>query len=213
MPTLAVGMHSQQFGMPTASVGMAPETTRVVTLYMTPDHGTLAVCAVCRFQSSAATVASRLTKQIAASTIRLASSRILTYQTRHNHKDKTTMRPHLTTLLLLILTLSVSTLTAAEDWPQFRGPGGQGHSQASGLPVSWSESENIAWKVALEGTGWSSPVVLGKTIWVTTALETPCTPEETNEKRAKLNMPVPSVKFVNTAPTGTQKATVASGTR
>ena len=105
------------------------------------------------------------------------------------------MRPHLTTLL--ILTLSVSTLTTAEDWPQFRGPGGQGHSQATGLPVSWSESENIAWKVALEGTGWSSPVVLGKTIWVTTALETPCTPEETNEKRAKLNMPVPSVKFVN----------------
>ena len=98
---------------------------------------------------------------------------------------------------LLILMLSFATIATADDWPQFRGPGGQGHSQAADVPLSWSESENIAWKTEIEGNAWSSPVVLGKTIWLTTAIETPCTPEETKAKREKLEMSVPSVKFVN----------------
>src|SRR6186713_552024 len=50
---------------------------------------------------------------------------------------------------------------AAEDWPQFRGPTGQGHSSESGLPVEWSETSNIVWKTRVPGTGWSSPVVAG----------------------------------------------------
>jgi outer membrane protein assembly factor BamB len=58
---------------------------------------------------------------------------------------------------------------APEDWPQFRGPGGQGHSSERGLPLTWSESENIAWKVAVPGRGWSSPVVAGGRVWLTTA--------------------------------------------
>ena len=42
---------------------------------------------------------------------------------------------------------------AAEDWPQFRGPTGQGHSSERGLPVEWSETSNIVWKTPVPGTG------------------------------------------------------------
>ena len=59
----------------------------------------------------------------------------------------------------------------AEDWPQFRGPDGQGHSAERSLPVSWSEKENIRWKVPIPGLGWSSPAILGDRIWLTTATE------------------------------------------
>jgi len=59
----------------------------------------------------------------------------------------------------------------AEDWPQFRGPGGQGHSTQKGLPVSWSETKNIVWKTPIPGLGWSSPVIQGDNIWLTTALD------------------------------------------
>jgi outer membrane protein assembly factor BamB len=57
----------------------------------------------------------------------------------------------------------------SDDWPQFRGPDGQGHSAARDLPVEWSESHNIAWKVPVPGLGWSSPVVGGGRVWLTTA--------------------------------------------
>ena len=56
-------------------------------------------------------------------------------------------------------------------WPEFRGPGGQGHSPAVGLPITWSENENIAWKASLPGRGWSSPVIRGEQIWLTAADE------------------------------------------
>jgi outer membrane protein assembly factor BamB len=58
---------------------------------------------------------------------------------------------------------------AADDWPQFRGPDGQGHSPATGLPLTWGEKEHIAWKVEVPGLGWSSPVIGGEQIWLTTA--------------------------------------------
>lgn len=59
----------------------------------------------------------------------------------------------------------------AQDWPQFRGPDGQGHSSARGLPIEWSESKNIAWKVPVPGRGWSSPVVADGKVWLTTAIQ------------------------------------------
>ncbi len=58
----------------------------------------------------------------------------------------------------------------AEDWPQFRGPTGQGHSTERGLPLDWSESRNVIWKTPVPGTGWSSPVVAGGRVWLTTAV-------------------------------------------
>lgn len=67
------------------------------------------------------------------------------------------------TLLLLPLVLF------AEDWPEFRGPTGQGHSQERGLPLSWSESQGVKWKVPVPGRGWSSPAISGNRVWLTTA--------------------------------------------
>ena len=59
---------------------------------------------------------------------------------------------------------------AQDEWTQFRGPEGQGHSAATGLPITWSETENIVWKTATPGEGHSSPVISGSQIWLTTAI-------------------------------------------
>jgi outer membrane protein assembly factor BamB len=58
----------------------------------------------------------------------------------------------------------------AAEWPEFRGPGGQGHSRESGIPLEWSETRNVSWKVPVAGRGWSSPVISGGRIWLTTAV-------------------------------------------
>ncbi|MBC8165978.1 MAG: PQQ-binding-like beta-propeller repeat protein [Bryobacteraceae bacterium] len=75
------------------------------------------------------------------------------------------MRRYISILLLLAFTLSAS------DWPQFRGPDGDGHSDEAQLPETWNERENVRWKIALPGSGWSSPVVAGNEIWLTTATD------------------------------------------
>ena len=59
----------------------------------------------------------------------------------------------------------------ADNWPEFRGPHGDGHSDATGLPVRWSETDNVRWKTAIHGKAWSSPVIWGDQIWLTTATE------------------------------------------
>lgn len=77
------------------------------------------------------------------------------------------------TLALPVVAAWLLTITTAaasqQDWPQFRGPGGQGHSAATGLPTNWNEAQNVLWKAAVSGLGWSSPAVAGGRIWVTTA--------------------------------------------
>ena len=72
-------------------------------------------------------------------------------------------------MITFILTTSLA--LAGDNWPQFRGPTGDGHSDAVDLPVTWSETENIVWKTPVHGRGWSSPVVWGNQIWITTATE------------------------------------------
>lgn len=67
--------------------------------------------------------------------------------------------------------LAVSSLSFGESWPDFRGPAGDGHSKESNLPLNWSESKGIRWKVELPGSGWSTPIVVDKEIWLTTATE------------------------------------------
>lgn len=59
---------------------------------------------------------------------------------------------------------------AAEDWPEFRGPTGQGISTASNLPTQWGPQSNVVWKVGIAGKGWSSPVVIGERLYLTTAV-------------------------------------------
>ncbi|MBO0725600.1 MAG: PQQ-binding-like beta-propeller repeat protein [Blastocatellia bacterium] len=67
--------------------------------------------------------------------------------------------------------LFLSLLFFSWDWPEFRGPTGQGHSDERGLPLTWSETKNVRWKTAIPGRGWSSPAIQGDRIWLTTATE------------------------------------------
>ncbi len=72
---------------------------------------------------------------------------------------------------LLLLGLLLLNLTAAADnWPQFRGVHGDGSADAT-LPLEWSESQNVKWKIPIHGKGWSSPVIWGEQLWLTTATE------------------------------------------
>ena len=62
---------------------------------------------------------------------------------------------------------------ASENWPQFRGPTGQGVVENQSLPLKWSEQQGVRWKQALPGRGWSSPVVANGRVWLTAAVESP----------------------------------------
>lgn len=77
----------------------------------------------------------------------------------------------LRSLCLALLFVPAALATAEENWPQFRGPRGDGTSDATGLPTRFNESENVRWKTPLHDRGWSSPVVFGDQIWVTAAPE------------------------------------------
>ncbi len=73
--------------------------------------------------------------------------------------------------------LLVSPAARGDDWPEFRGPTSDGHAAATedakpaGLPLHWSETENVKWKTPIPFSGWSTPVVMGGQIWLTTATE------------------------------------------
>ncbi len=56
---------------------------------------------------------------------------------------------------------------AAEDWRQFRGTDATGIATDDKVPVKWTDTENLAWKVGLPGRGLSSPIVVGKKVFVT----------------------------------------------
>lgn len=70
----------------------------------------------------------------------------------------------------LLLANVAALLIAGEPWPEFRGPTGDGHTTAD-LPVEWGPEKNVAWRTPIRGKAWSSPVVWGDQIWVTTAPE------------------------------------------
>lgn len=59
----------------------------------------------------------------------------------------------------------------AGQWTHFRGEGSRGHAEGGKYPVSWSETNGIAWQTPVHGRAWSSPVVLGNQVWMTTATE------------------------------------------
>src|SRR6516165_4706704 len=70
-----------------------------------------------------------------------------------------------------------SVLAAPVDWPEFRGPFGDGrvpspgNGKSIGLPLHWSETNNVKWKTEIPFRGWSTPVVKGGQVWLTTATE------------------------------------------
>src|SRR5262249_7661240 len=72
------------------------------------------------------------------------------------------------TLLLFVVCLAVCARSAdAADWLQFRGPGGLGVAPDKRLPTTWSNTQNVVWKRQLPGPGGSSPIIVGKKIFVT----------------------------------------------
>jgi outer membrane protein assembly factor BamB len=78
---------------------------------------------------------------------------------------------HLTVGMAILLTVSGQ----GENWPGFRGPSGQGISQEKNVPLTWSLTENLAWRMEIPGIGWSSPIV-----WADRVLVTSATPDGTS---------------------------------
>lgn len=85
-------------------------------------------------------------------------------------------------LLIPLSALALVTPLSAEDWPEWRGQGGQGASKARDLPETWSETSAVTWRTELPGRGHSTPVLAGDRIWVTTALEKPASEAVAKEK-------------------------------
>lgn len=75
--------------------------------------------------------------------------------------------PVLVTLFAFVIVHDVSAQQKDSDWPQFRGPTGQGVSTDKNVPLKWGPNQNIAWKTELPGSGRSSPIVFGQRIYVT----------------------------------------------
>jgi len=71
----------------------------------------------------------------------------------------------------LFLGLFSGPVFGLNEWPQFRGPQGDGVGASANVPVSLSETEGVRWKTAIHGKAWSSPIISGSRIWLTTATE------------------------------------------
>ncbi len=89
-------------------------------------------------------------------------------------QHRSTLRfPHRTFLRLVGLSLlaALPKLASGENWPQWRGPNGDGISPEKNVPIEWSDSQNVIWKTPIPGEGHSSPVVWNDSVFITTALK------------------------------------------
>src|SRR6185503_18353643 len=75
------------------------------------------------------------------------------------------------TRIYLLVALFLGEPVHAENWPFWRGSSRQGVSQETGLPLHWSAESNIVWKTEIPGEGWSSPIVYGRQVFLTSATE------------------------------------------
>jgi outer membrane protein assembly factor BamB len=82
------------------------------------------------------------------------------------------VRNHLSTFLAIAAIALAGSELSARNWPQWRGPSSQGVSLETGLPTTWSASQNVAWRAALAGLGTSSPIVWGDRVIVTSQVGT-----------------------------------------
>ena len=74
-------------------------------------------------------------------------------------------------MLAFIAVLLSAGFVHAQDWPEFRGPSGQGIVAAGKLPTEWTATKNVVWKQPIPGLGWSSPVIWQGKIYLTTAVQ------------------------------------------
>ena len=72
-------------------------------------------------------------------------------------------------LPLALSAVTLASLAAQDQWPQHRGPEGIGVARSPRLPLTWSEQSNVRWKTPVHGRGWSSPIVVDRQVWMTTA--------------------------------------------
>ena len=82
------------------------------------------------------------------------------------------MKPSLFTKTLILCFLFTPTLNALDNWGQWRGPMNSGVAESSDPPVKWSETENIKWKIPIEGNGTSTPIVWEDKVFILTAVKT-----------------------------------------
>src|SRR5437667_10473880 len=75
-----------------------------------------------------------------------------------------------TTTLILFSLLAFPQPSHSQSWPQFRGSRSLGVATGANLPEKWSATENVAWKTDIPGRGWSSPIVWGNRVFVTTVV-------------------------------------------
>lgn len=71
--------------------------------------------------------------------------------------------------LILLVLLALNSSAAITGWPDYRGPTYDGHASETGLPLTWSETNNVKWKTEIPYRGWSTPVVMDGQVWLTTA--------------------------------------------
>jgi outer membrane protein assembly factor BamB len=86
--------------------------------------------------------------------------------------------------LAFVFTLWAVGLARPDNWPQFRGPTGQGLVGPGTFPVEWNTTKNVAWKQAIPGHGWSSPIVHDGRIYLTTSVAMPNSPDQDQSLRA-----------------------------
>ena len=113
---------------------------------------------------------------------------------------------------LVVLLFFMPCLLLSENWPNWRGPSGDGISLEKGIPVKWSPTENIAWRVAIPGKGHSSPVVWGNKVFLTTCLPEKeqrlllCLDQRTGKKlwqKVVLNSPLETIHPLNSRASST----------
>ena len=74
-------------------------------------------------------------------------------------------------MAFLFFSIASCSFLLAEDWNQFRGPAGQGHAEWNDLPVKWDRKNSVDWKTELPGKAWSSPIMVGSSLFLTNAIE------------------------------------------
>ncbi|MCX7009264.1 MAG: PQQ-binding-like beta-propeller repeat protein [Kiritimatiellaeota bacterium] len=70
---------------------------------------------------------------------------------------------------IAMMVLMLAAVTVRADWPEFRGPTADGQAGNPGLPLTWSETENVKWKTEIPFRGWATPVILGGQVWLANA--------------------------------------------
>ena len=77
----------------------------------------------------------------------------------------------LSILVCFAISVAMSDLVKAENWTRFRGSNGQGVSSEKNLPIEWTAAKNVVWRTKIPGNGWSSPIVYGDHVFLTTATD------------------------------------------